>query len=107
LIQVIEDNMQRKFKYHCPYSDGCSYASILPKKQRYQIIEKEETEKPVFKDKEIKRNEYKCNALKNLDVGCSWIEHLNMSNLGMAMAFTSLKNTHCIAYSLKMTEDKD
>jgi hypothetical protein len=42
-----------------------------------------------------------------MSMGCSWIENLNMTDLGLLMCFTALKNTHCIAYALNMTKDKD
>lgn len=98
--------MTLKVKYHCPFSDSCIYAHNLPERRRYQIIEERPTDTPIHKDKWIKRYEYKCKALKDLDIECSWIKHLSMSNLSMGMAFTALKNTDCIAYALKMTKDK-
>jgi len=79
----------------------------LPEKESYQIIEYTKEDKPVFKDKWLKRSKYKCKALEKENVGCSWIQQLNMIDLSMAMSFTALKNTDCIAYALEMTEEKE
>jgi len=94
-------------KYHCPFSDICRYGLKFPERQRYQIIEKSKLGKPVFKDKWLKRNKYKCKALEKENVSCSWKQQLNMTDLSMAMSFTALKNTDAIAYALKMTKDSE
>ncbi len=99
--------MKKKEKYHCPFVDMCSYGKNLSEDQRYLSIEKIELDKPVFKDEEIKRSEYKCKALEKENVDCSWIKQLSMIDLSMAMSFTALKNTDCIAYALEMTEEKE
>lgn len=97
----------KKEKYHCPFSDDCRYGKSFPEKKRYQIIEGTERDKPVFKDEEIKPIKYKCKALENEEVSCSWIKKLNLTELSNAMSFTALKNTDCIAYALKMTEGEE
>lgn len=99
--------MSKKEAYHCPFTESCKYGMNLSEDHRYQPIKKLELDKPVFKDKEIKRSKYRCTALEKESVDCSWIQQLNMIDLSMAMSFTALKNTDCIAYALKMTVDEE
>jgi len=96
--------MVQREKYHCPFSDSCKYGKKLPEIQRHQLIERIETHKPVYKRKEFRRGEYKCTALKELDIDCSWTKYLNMTDLSLAMSFTTLVKTDCISYALKMTK---
>jgi len=98
--------MKKIEKYHCPLSDICKYGRNLSENDRYLPIERIETHKSVHKQKEFRRGEYRCKALRDLDIECSWIKYLSMTDLSTLFAFTALKNTDCIAYALKMTKDK-
>lgn len=91
-------------KYHCPFSDICTYASKLPASERKNIIEKVQTSVSVYRDEWITQSEYGCRALKDLETECSWVSQLQLVDFCMRMLFTTLKNVDCIAYSLKMSD---
>ena len=70
-------------------------------------MERVETKEPALKGEILTRGEYKCKALENQDVDCSWIKQLNIIDLSNLLTFTAWKNTNCISYALEITESEE